>query len=244
MASFQETQNLRSNAPTTNLAPMESNSDQILCGTDDLLFYQTFRNSRRPVQKQAVILELSWSCMTKPSVQHGTQYNPCIGRTAISLGTSESPTSSQIIRNIVREEAKRIYSIELDKLLIKVVKDAFLCFRSWLRKHYGLNNASSYIVEIVLTEMAHSGSLNKMFDSIVERWTKSSTFMIAFTGPALTSSRFVRAAAKFILANIEKQSTKATALELNQGTLSSITTLFSIRLRIIRGRNKTQTCDG
>lgn len=44
-----------------------------------------------------------------------------------------------------------------------------------------------------------------MFEQSIEKWTKCSTFMDAYSTPDLTSSRFIRPAVKCIRAKIEKE---------------------------------------
>lgn len=56
-----------------------------------------------------------------------------------------------------------------------------------------------------MTEIAHKGALDDVFDRNLERRTQSSTIMDTFTKGALTLPRFVRQAAKFICKNMRDQ---------------------------------------
>lgn len=56
--------------------------------------------------------------------------------------------------------------------------------------------------------MAHSCTLNAMFDCNIEKWTKYFTFMDDSTSRAVTASRFVRLVAKLSCAKIEKRLSK------------------------------------
>lgn len=95
-----------------------------------------------------------------------------------------------------------MYVFEMDISIIKVSKDGLsYAFQVGYEEAIdGLTNVSFYSMETVVTEMAHRRTLDHIFDRSMEKWTKYSTFMDAFTSCALASSRFVRPIAKFIRA--------------------------------------------
>lgn len=60
-------------------------------------------------------------------------------------------------------------------------------------------------MEVVITEMTQGGALDDLLERLLKELTKSLTFMEAFTNLTITSSRFVCTVAKFICAEIEKE---------------------------------------
>lgn len=60
--------------------------------------------------------------------------------------------------------------------------------------------------------MAHHDTLNEMFKSSIEKWTKSSTSTETITSYALTSSEFVRPVAKITLAIIAQKPIKVRSI--------------------------------
>lgn len=57
MVSMQDPRNLRSNSSISNLAPIASDPEQILRGTDETSFYTKFRKYRYAVSEPAITLK-------------------------------------------------------------------------------------------------------------------------------------------------------------------------------------------
>lgn len=78
-----------------------------------------------------------------------------------------------------------------------------------------MKNASFYLVQTVLSKMAHHGTLCSMLERSIEKLAKSTTFMSAFTSRALISSQFVQLLAKRIRTVIKMESEKVDSIGKN-----------------------------
>lgn len=95
--------------------------------------------------------------------------------------------------------ARRIYAVKASPSMQKAAEnslwDAFFC--GFDEAHTGLKNAWYHFVESVLRDMARKVSLDDMFDQILKRLTKSTSFMDGFADRAVNSPRFVQIVPKF-----------------------------------------------
>lgn len=97
-----------------------------------------------------------------------------------------------------------------DKLIIKAAEDArsYSFQTSYEEADDGLKNSLFHSAEVVLTKMAHCGTLDDVFEHIIEKWIKFNTFIDTLTSRALVLFRFVRLVAKIVPAKIKKQSSR------------------------------------
>lgn len=112
------------------------------------------------------------------------------------------------MRQLFREEAKRLYASRLQTFLTQAAEEAgWDIFRTGFELlKGGLKNSSYVFIEHMFTKMTHNSLLKDVFDCSIKRWTQSSVDMNAFTKNALVFSRFVRQVAKFMRENLKEQS--------------------------------------
>lgn len=157
---------------------------QMLRGKNDFLCYENFLKPQQAVQRTAMTLEAA--------SDFAAQWPP-LNSTHIRIPPSNGPQSlpkhinSMYLRagipNIEEEETRRLYVLELDKLLIKLAQSALSnLFQAGCEEpNDGLNNVSFFTLQTVLTETACSSTLDDMFELRTEKWTKSFPFRDAFT---------------------------------------------------------------
>lgn len=102
------------------------------------------------------------------------------------------------VRNVVQEEAMHNCALIIEKSFIKATENAhYYPFQSsYDGENDVIKNGRFFLMENVLTEMNHRGTLQNMVERSVEKWTKPSTFVEAFTSSVLRWNQFVRIAEK------------------------------------------------
>lgn len=69
----------------------------------------------------------------------------------------------------------------------------------------GQKNISYDFIKRVLSKMAHNGVQNDLLDLSIQQWKQSLLFMFDFARRVLSSFRYVRPMAKFVLQNLKDQ---------------------------------------
>lgn len=151
-----EPRNFRMNASASNLAPMASDPEHILQSADDPSYYSTFRNPPPAVQEQAINLEATLELEHDGPPSRSTlvsDVEPTLPEPLIH------PLHCASTRQTSQEEARRVYSFDMDTVLIKAAEEApFYSFKTGYEdSNNGLTNALFYLVETLLTEMENAG---------------------------------------------------------------------------------------
>lgn len=117
-----------------------------------------------------------------------------------------SPLVSNMMRQRAREKTECIHACRVDPFLSQAAEksplNAFSAGSDAVND--GLRISSYHFVLHILTAMAATGGLDKIFDCNIEHWAQCFTFMNAFLQRALPSSQLARPVAKFIERNVKE----------------------------------------
>lgn len=160
------------------------------------------------------------------------------------------------IRNTSQEGLGRIYAAEVNKSITNIAEEAhYHEFQSgYIEAYDKLKSVLVYFVKKVLTEIAERATFVGMLELSIEKWTNSSIFEKLFINRALKSTWFVgpvenvtvtktKVACNYMFDQIEFVLGDRQCWERFMA-LPFFTTNFRIRIKSIRGRESTQTCDG